>query len=66
MANPTTVFLFLSSLPSTSIQESPFVKDQTGIQWVLPFEKGLSVAKERNRLLLVKPIAFGTTRSGHW
>lgn len=40
--------------------------DRTGIEWTFPFESALERAKRENRILMVKPIAFGTTRDGGW
>lgn len=41
-------------------------KDKTGIEWVLPFPKALAEAQRSERLLMIKPIAFGTEKSGGW
>ncbi len=41
-------------------------RDCTGIEWTLPFKAALERAKADNRLLLIKPIAFGTEKSGGW
>lgn len=41
-------------------------RDCTGIEWTLPFKAAVEKAKKENRLLLIKPIAFGTDRSGGW
>jgi hypothetical protein len=40
--------------------------DKTGVDWVLPFEKALAKAKAEKRILLIKPIAFGTSPDGGW
>jgi hypothetical protein len=40
--------------------------DRTGIEWALPFEAARERARAERRLLLVKPVAFGTTKSGCW
>ena len=40
--------------------------DKTGIRWELPFDKALAKAKAEKRLLLIKPIAFGTSADGGW
>lgn len=40
--------------------------DRTGIQWLLPFEAAQAKAATAKRLLLIKPIAFGTTADGGW
>ena len=44
----------------------PFAPDQTGLDWVLPFKKALAKAKQERRLLVIKPIAFGTAKDGGW
>jgi len=40
--------------------------DKTGIRWELPFAKALERAKTEKRLLMIKPIAFGTSPDGGW
>ncbi|MDH3590858.1 MAG: hypothetical protein OER88_03210 [Planctomycetota bacterium] len=40
--------------------------DKTGLAWIAPFDKALAAAKERSRLLFIKPIAFGTKPNGCW
>ncbi len=44
----------------------PLALDRTGIKWVMPFAQARVEARRRNRLLLVKPVAFGTDRRGGW
>ena len=46
--------------------ESCLSKDKTGMAWVHPFESALEKAKSENRLLLIKPVAFGTSQDGGW
>ncbi len=41
-------------------------RDRTGIRWVLPFGNALREARHGNRLLMIKPVAFGTDASGGW
>jgi hypothetical protein len=41
-------------------------RDETGIEWVLPYEQAAEQAKRLGRLLLIKPIAFGTAKDGGW
>jgi hypothetical protein len=41
-------------------------RDRSGMNWVLPFKNALETAKSEKRLLLIKPIAFGTTPDGGW
>lgn len=52
--------------PSRDAQKYPLLKDRTGIEWVVPFPAALERAREQRRLLLIKPIAFGTTKQGGW
>ena len=40
--------------------------DRTGIRWVAPFAKAKEKSEKEQRLLLLKPIAFGTEKSGCW
>ena len=46
--------------------DHPLVKDRTGMKWVLPFTKAQATAREQGRLLLIKPVAFGTSPDGGW
>lgn len=46
--------------------DSPLSLDRTGLNWVLPFEKARTTAGENNRLLMIKPVAFGTSLDGGW
>ena len=46
--------------------ELPFAPDRTGLDWVLPFKEALAKAKDEKRLLVIKPIAFGTAKDGGW
>ncbi len=41
-------------------------KDRTGVAWVTPFTKALEKATKEKRLLMIKPIAFGTSKNGGW
>ncbi len=41
-------------------------KDKTGMKWVAPFEDATAVALKNKRILMVKPIAFGTDKKGCW
>ena len=45
---------------------SPLRKDKTGMRWVLPFTAALDYAKQTKRVLMIKPVAFGTEKSGGW
>ena len=62
------VSLFTMLLLSTSVLAGDHVleKDKTGMRWVYPFNKARLKAKADNRILLVKPVAFGTDRKGGW
>ena len=40
--------------------------DRTGVAWTLPFATAQERARAERRLLLIKPIAFGTEKSGGW
>ncbi len=41
-------------------------KDRTGVAWVVPFTAALEKATKEKRLLMIKPIAFGTSKDGGW
>ena len=47
-------------------EESCLDADKTGMAWVHPFNEALEAAKTRGRLLMIKPVAFGTTPDGGW
>ncbi len=47
-------------------QQSPGCNDRTGIRWDLPFERAKTRSVAENRILLIKPIAFGTSADGGW
>ena len=49
--------------PAASCQP---MADHTGIEWTFPFEEAYQRAQREHRILMVKPIAFGTTRDGGW
>lgn len=47
--------------------ETPARKiDRTGIKWVMPFSAALETAKQENRILAIKMIAFGSDSTGCW
>ena len=52
--------------PGTSEMQFVDALDRTGVEWVFPFQKARETARERKRLLAVKPVAFGTTPDGGW
>ncbi len=62
------VSLLAMLLLSTSALAGDHVldKDKTGMRWVYPFNKARLKAKNDKRILLVKPVAFGTDRAGGW
>lgn len=41
-------------------------RDESGIRWTLPFAAARERARADQRLLFVKPIAFGTSADGGW
>ena len=47
-------------------KDHPLNKDKTGIGWVIPFTKARAKAKTESRLLMIKPVAFGTSPDGGW
>lgn len=57
---------FFACLPARAQTENALVRDRTGIDWVYPFEKARAKAAEEKRLLLIKPVAFGTSKDGCW
>jgi len=56
--------LALFFLAASGMAEEPL--DKTGVRWVAPFEKALETAKTQKRLLMIKPVAFGTAPDGGW
>ena len=46
--------------------EHPLSKDKTGLDWVLPFTEAQKKSENEKRILLIKPVAFGTSRDGGW
>lgn len=60
---------FTVALPAPAQSDAdklPFAPDRTGLDWVLPFDKARAKAKREQRLLVIKPIAFGTAKDGGW
>jgi len=57
--------LFALVLPQVA-QGNPLAKDHTGIRWYLPFRTARDASADQGRLLLIKPVAFGTTLDGGW
>ncbi|MCI0589891.1 MAG: hypothetical protein L0323_24015 [Planctomycetes bacterium] len=57
--------LLALTLPQVA-QGNPLAKDHTGIRWYLPFRTAREASADQGRLLLIKPVAFGTTPDGGW
>lgn len=68
MSFPLVASLLLLNSPTAlqSSQATHSIADQTGIQWTFPYAAAKEKAIRENRILFVKPIAFGTTRDGGW
>ena len=47
-------------------RDHPLVHDKTGIEWTFPFSKARKKAATEKRILMIKPVAFGTTHDGNW
>lgn len=62
----TTLLVLLSPMTAHAGDDHPLSKDRTGMKWQLPFEKARAEAEQKTRLLLIKPVAFGTTPDGDW
>ena len=58
--------LLAVALTAPAQDTHPLKRDKTGIRWALPFTGALERARAENRILLIKPVAFGTTRDGGW
>jgi len=58
--------LVVLALPCAAQKAGSKNLDKTGIRWQLPFEQALEKAKIEKRLLLIKPVAFGTSQDGGW
>lgn len=56
--------MLYATLLVLAFQDVP--KDKTGLNWALPFTEAQARAKKEGRLLLIKPIAFGTSPDGGW
>ncbi len=61
-----TSLVFAAVLAAPPEPDSGCRRDETGVAWALPFTLAVEAAEERHRLLLVKPIAFGTSKDGGW
>ena len=58
------ITLALFILAAFGMAEEPL--DKTGLRWVAPFDKAIEKAKTEKRLLMIKPVAFGTPPDGGW
>ena len=58
--------LLLPAALAAADETHPLSKDKTGMRWILPFEKARETAKQQGRLLMIKPVAFGTSADGGW
>ena len=47
-------------------KSNPLELDKTGLRWVLPFKTARERAAKTARVLMIKPVAFGTEASGGW
>ncbi len=61
-----TLLLWTLLLASPTQDAHPLSLDRTGLQWVLPFEAARKKATDQSRLLMIKPVAFGTSPEGGW
>ncbi len=61
-----TAILIGLALVGADVPDHPLSKDKTGLHWVLPFAKAAETAQSKSRLLMIKPVAFGTTPDGGW
>lgn len=46
--------------------DHPLARDRTGLTWTTPFTAARERAQREHRLLMIKPVAFGTTPDGGW
>lgn len=73
MIHLTTILLLAAGSPLSAQDATPSVPedhpvhlDRTGIEWVLPFSAAQKQAEISGRPLLLKAVAFGTTKEGCW
>jgi len=64
--SPLVLAVVILAMPCAAQESGSKNLDKTGIRWQLPFEQALEKAKKEKRLLLIKPVAFGTSRDGGW
>ncbi len=60
------VLLIATTFFAAAPADHPLTKDRTGLNWVLPFDKAKMQAGNSKRLLMIKPVAFGTKPNGCW
>lgn len=58
--------LLVATFSRPALAQSSTCNDRTGIRWQLPFEAAKARSVAEQRILLCKPIAFGTTKDGGW
>ncbi len=58
--------LLVAVLAAQGTDENPLTLDRTGLVWTLPFEEARERSEAEQRLLMIKPVAFGTTPDGGW
>lgn len=63
---PRRSFIMMTLILLTLQADHPLTKDKTGMAWVMPFTEARARAAKEKRLLLIKPVAFGTSADGGW
>lgn len=63
---PLTSPLIAQDAPASLPNDHPVHLDRTGIEWVLPFAAAKQASEDSGRPLLLKAVAFGTTKEGCW
>ncbi len=58
--------LLVAVLAAQGTDQNPLALDRTGLVWTLPFEAARERSEAEKRLLMIKPVAFGTTPDGGW
>ena len=59
-------YLLLAPTGAAYAGDSCLDADKTGLAWAHPFEQALETARADGRILMIKPVAFGTTPEGGW
>ena len=52
--------------PARGLDDHPVHLDRTGIDWVLPFAAARDASQRSGHPILLKAVAFGTTKEGCW